>query len=63
METNEKLSDLSLSDLVSLFNYIDGDLDLLDNCIEASDKIEQVRVELIAVQEEIEKRRSRLFKY
>ena len=63
METNQKLSDLSIGDLVSLFNYIDEDLDLLDNCIEASDKIEQVRVELIAVQEEIEKRRSRLFKH
>lgn len=63
METNKKLSDLSIGDLVSLFNYIDGDLDLLDNCIEASDKIEQVRVELIAVQEEIEKRRGELFNH
>lgn len=60
MKTN-KLSDLSLSDLVSLFNYIDGDLDLLDNCVGSNDKIEQVRLELIAVQEEIEKRRSELF--
>lgn len=61
MKTNQKLSDLSIGDLVSLFNYIDGDLDLLDNCVGSNEKIEQVRLELIAVQEEIEKRRNNIF--
>lgn len=61
MKTKQELSDLSLCALISLYNYLKDELDLLDDFIGSETKIESTREELIALQREIEERRSNLF--
>lgn len=63
MKTNQKLSDLSIGDLVSLYNYLNEELDALDNVI--SEKAEcmkdDLRYEIVTTHKEIEKRRNNIF--
>jgi len=60
MKTN-KLTDLSPSDLVSMYNYLREELEAYDNCMGVEDKIEALHQEIVATQKEIERRRSELF--
>lgn len=57
-----QLAYLSLSDLISLYNYIDDEAELIESHDgDITAKLEQVREQIVLVHQEIEKRRGLIF--